>query len=146
GVQLGHVPAAEQGADAHEGPAVRPGPLPWVLLARGAVDLFEAEEAPVDLQAGGGPYRAQPDGGRVREGAHRVNVDVHAGRGHGTSRRLSAITWWRASGISEAADRPVLASRIMPWNCATRIRARRAGSAPGRSTPWSAAAWQSTAR
>ena len=76
GFDVGHRPAAQQCTDAHHRPAVRPLPLPRVLLALLAVDLLEAEEAPVHREAGQVTHLADPQRRLVRVRAHDVEVEV----------------------------------------------------------------------
>ena len=68
--------APQQRADPHQRPAVGPVPLPRVLLALDAVDLLEAEEPPIDGEAGLLADVADPQRGLVGERAHRVEVEV----------------------------------------------------------------------
>ena len=86
-VEQGHVGAAQQCADAHQRPAVAPLALPRVLLALDAIDLFEAEEAPVDGR------------GRAGRGPSRIHSDVWYAHGHMTSK-------WKSTVVTECGCQP----------------------------------------
>jgi len=88
-VQQIAVTASQQRPDPHQRPTVGPVPLPGMLLALDAVDLLEAEEPPVDGDSGLLADVAYPQRRLVRERAHRIEMEVHAGP------HLSRIAWVR---------------------------------------------------